>query len=91
MDQRATGEDPTVHEYVRANDHYLLERRWHAHFPNDVYSFKYHVVRRRGDCVVIRDDAPMDMGRDIRIRFVNGDTGYWIDAGPLRIRFGGEI
>ena len=54
-----------------------------AHFHDSAYSFRYHVVRRGADYVVIRDNAPMDMGREVRIRFVDGDRGYWIDTGPL--------
>lgn len=33
--------------------------------------------------IAVRCAAPIDKGRDIRIRFVNGDTMYWIDTGPL--------
>jgi hypothetical protein len=54
-----------------------------ADYKGDVESFRYRVVKRGPDYVVIRSDATMDKGRDIRIRFVDGDTGYWIDAGPL--------
>jgi hypothetical protein len=54
-----------------------------AHFHDDIYSFRYRVVRRGADYIVIRDDAPMDMERDIKIRFVDGDRGFWIDTGPL--------
>ena len=46
-------------------------------------SFRYHVIKRGDDYVVIRSDAPMDIGRDLWIRFVEEDTGYWIDTGPL--------
>ncbi|MGP8198292.1 MAG: hypothetical protein ACLQU4_02175 [Limisphaerales bacterium] len=46
-------------------------------------SFPYRVVESGSNYVVIEDDEPLDNGRDIRIRFVNGDSSYWIDAGPL--------
>ena len=54
-----------------------------AHFHDSVYSFRYRVVGRGADYVVMRDDSPMDLGRDIRIRFVDGNRAYWIDTGPL--------
>jgi hypothetical protein len=54
-----------------------------AHSGDEAYSFRYHVVSRGPDYIVMRDDAPMDMGRDIRVRFVDGGTGHWIDTGPL--------
>lgn len=47
-------------------------------------SFRYRVVKRGGDFVIIRYDAPIDKGRDIRIRFVDGDKGYWIHS-PLGV------
>jgi hypothetical protein len=54
-----------------------------AHFHDKTYSFRYRVVRQGPDYAVMRDDAPMDMGRDIRIRFEDGNASYWIDTGPL--------
>ena len=50
---------------------------------DETYSFKYRVLRRGPDYAVMRDDAPMDMGRDIRVRFEDGGAAYWIDTGPL--------
>jgi hypothetical protein len=52
-------------------------------YRGEVGSFPYRVVERGSNFVVIRSDAPLDNDRDIRIRFVGGDTGYWIDTGPL--------
>ena len=43
----------------------------------------YRVVARGPDYVVVHDDSPMDTGRDIRLRFENGDASYWLDTGPL--------
>jgi hypothetical protein len=44
-------------------------------------TWHYRVVERGNDFVVIRSDA----WGEKRIRFVNGDQGYWIDAGfPAR-------
>lgn len=43
----------------------------------------YRVVEKGRDYVILRCDDPMDKGRDIRIRFVDGNKGYWIDTGPL--------
>jgi hypothetical protein len=54
-----------------------------ADYRGTVESFRYRVVKRGPDFVVIRSDATMDKGRDIRIRFVDGDSGYWIDTGPF--------
>jgi hypothetical protein len=54
-----------------------------AHNRDEAYSFRYHVVRRGPNYLVMRDDAPMDIGRDIRIRFEDGGASYWIDTGPL--------
>jgi hypothetical protein len=46
-------------------------------------SFHYHVVEHGSNYIVIRTTAPVDKGRDIRIRFVDADRGYWINTGPL--------
>jgi hypothetical protein len=46
-------------------------------------SFPYRVVESGSNYVVIHDDAPLDKGRDIRIRFLSGNASYWIDLGPL--------
>jgi len=47
-------------------------------------SFRYRVVSRGSDFVVIRTETPlMDKDRDIRIRFVDGGASYWVDTGPL--------
>ncbi len=54
-----------------------------AHLRDETYTFRYRVVRRGPDYLIMRDDAPMDRGRDIRIRFEDGDASYWIDTGPL--------
>jgi len=50
---------------------------------SQVRSQPYRVVKKGPDYVVIRCDDIMDKGRDIRIRFVDGNAGYWIDMGPL--------
>ena len=50
---------------------------------NQVRSQPYRVVKAGPDYVVIRCDDIMDKGRDIRIRFVDDNAGYWIDMGPL--------
>jgi len=50
---------------------------------SQVRSQPYRVVKAGPDYVVIRCDDIMDKGRDIRIRFVDGNAGYWIDTGPL--------
>ena len=52
-------------------------------YRGEVSSFPYRVVESGSNFVVIRSDAPLDKDRDIRIRFVDGDSGYWIDTGPL--------
>jgi hypothetical protein len=54
-----------------------------VHNRDETYTFHYRVVGRSPGHVAMRDDSPMDMGRDIRIRFENGNTTYWIDTGPL--------
>jgi hypothetical protein len=46
-------------------------------------SWRYQVVERGTDFVVIHSEAALDEGRDIRIRFVDDGAGYWIDTGPL--------
>jgi hypothetical protein len=46
-------------------------------------AFHYHVVERGSNYVVIRNTVPWEKRRDIHIRFVDADSGYWIDAGPL--------
>jgi len=50
---------------------------------SEVESFRYRVVSRGSDYVVIHADTPIDKNRDIRITFVDGGAGYWIDTGAL--------
>jgi len=52
-------------------------------FRGKVESFRYHVMRRGPDYVVIHTDTQIDKNRDRRITFVDGGTGYWIDIGAL--------
>jgi hypothetical protein len=52
-------------------------------YRGEVGSFPYRVLESGSNFVVIRSDAPLDKDRDIRIRFVDGDSAYWIDTGPL--------
>ncbi len=52
-------------------------------FSGQVDSFRYRVVGRGSDYVVIHTDTPIDKDRDIRITFVDGGAGYWVDTGPL--------
>jgi len=54
-----------------------------ANYRGEISSFSYRVLERGSNYVVIHSDALGDAERDIRIRFVDGDTGYWIDASPL--------
>jgi hypothetical protein len=54
-----------------------------ARYRDETYTFRYRVVGRGPDYVVMRDDSPMDMGRNIHLRFENGDASYWIDTGPF--------
>jgi hypothetical protein len=53
-----------------------------SNFRGETNSFRYRVIKRRADYVVIRDDAPAEAGQSIRIRFENGNTAYWI-ASPF--------
>jgi hypothetical protein len=46
-------------------------------------AFHYRVVESGSNYVVIRTSVPWEKRRDIHIRFVDADSGYWIDAGPL--------
>jgi len=50
-----------------------------ALYKGVVYPFRYQVVKRGSNFVVVYRP---DIGRDIRIRFMDGNTAYWIDAGP---------
>ena len=52
-------------------------------YRGEAGSFPYRVLESGSNFVVIHSDAPLDKDRDIRIRFVDGDSGYWIDTGPL--------
>jgi hypothetical protein len=52
-------------------------------YRGDVSSFPYRILGSGSNFVVIRSDAPLDKDRDIRIRFVDSDSAYWIDTGPL--------
>ena len=49
----------------------------------EVGSFPYRVLESGSNYVVIHSNAPLDHDREVRIRFVDGDNGYWIDTGPL--------
>ena len=51
-------------------------------------SFHYRVVDRGADYVVIRNDDPMEKGRDIRIHFVDEGKGFGIpSAAGYEVRF----
>jgi len=52
-------------------------------YRSEVGSFRYRVVERGTNFVVIRTDGGLDEGRNIKMRFVDGDKAYWIDSGPL--------
>lgn len=52
-------------------------------YRGQVGSFPYRVLKSGSNFVVIRSEAPLDNDRDIRIRFVDDNNGYWIDTGPL--------
>lgn len=52
-------------------------------YRGEVHSFSYRVLASGSNYVVIRAEATLDKDRDVRIRFVDGDTAYWIDTGPL--------
>lgn len=52
-------------------------------YRGEVGSFSYRVLEHGSNFVVIRSDAPLERDRDIRIRFVEGDSAYWIETGPL--------
>ncbi len=52
-------------------------------YEGKTYPFDYQVVKRGADYVIIRR---ADYVHDIRIRFVDGNTGCWVDAGPLGYR-----
>ena len=54
-----------------------------AQYGNRNVSFHYQVVEAGSNYIVIRTTAPVDKRRDIHIRFVNADRGYWIDTRPL--------
>ncbi len=56
-----------------------------AWYGYQAVSFHYRVVEHGSNYVVIRTTAPVDKGRNIRIRFENGDIMYWIDTTPLEL------
>lgn len=43
-------------------------------------TFRYRVVVKASDFVVIRSDSPWEKDQDFKIRFVDGGRAYWIDA-----------
>ena len=49
-------------------------------FRGETGSFRYRVVQGGSDFIVIRSDAPMDKGRDIRLRFADSGRAYWITS-----------
>ena len=51
-------------------------------YRGEVGSFGYRVVERGTNFVVIRTDGGLDEGRDVKMRFVDGDKAYWVEAGP---------
>src|SRR4051812_48204105 len=52
-------------------------------YRGEVGSFPYRALESGSNFVVIRCDAPLDKDRNIRTRFADGDSSYWIDTGPL--------
>lgn len=51
-----------------------------SNFHGEKETFHYRVVKRGADYIVIRNDAPAEAGQDIRIRFVDGNTAYWVTS-----------
>ena len=45
----------------------------------------YRVVSRGSDYAVIHFDEGLDAGADIRIRFVDGGSAYWIGGGVIML------
>ena len=52
-------------------------------FRGETRSFGYRVIERGRDYVIISSQPALDKGRGVRIRFVDHNTAYWIDTGPL--------
>jgi hypothetical protein len=51
---------------------------WHG----KAESARYRVIKRGSNYVVVRPCDGVESGRDIRLRFVDGDRGYWVQT-PL--------
>jgi hypothetical protein len=54
-----------------------MNARWQVH------THHYRVVDSGHDFVVIRSDAATYKDHDLRLRFVDGDSAYWIETGGL--------
>ncbi len=52
-------------------------------YRGQVHSYRYWVVDRGPNFVVIRSDISMYKDHDLRLRFVDGDNAYWIETGGL--------
>jgi len=53
-------------------------------YKGEESTLRYRVVASGDDYLVIRTEGSiMEDDRDIRIRFFDQDTAYWIDTGPL--------
>ena len=58
-------------------------KTWQYEGDPEVFRCRYRVVSQGKDYVVVHSYEPLCMGIDIKIRFVDGGQGYWIDNGPF--------
>jgi len=49
-------------------------------FRGHVGSFRYRVVKVGPDYDIVRFESPLDKGRGVKIRFVDGDNAYWVET-----------
>lgn len=49
--------------------------------PNTTKTFNYEIVERGDDFIVIKTQGAIEDGRSIRMRFVDNNSGYWVETG----------
>jgi hypothetical protein len=49
-------------------------------FRGETNSCHYRVIERGTNFVVMRIDSPLELERDVRLQFVDGDTAYWVHS-----------
>lgn len=80
-DSRWTNASPDPRLLASMYGHAVVTYSHGTESDGEIYPrlYHYHVVERGSNYIVIRSSRSLIKGQDIRIRFVDGNTGLWMD------------